>query len=317
MRAFAALSVCLFHFVCTTTGYIQTQWILNFFSIGKYGVQLFFVISGFIIPFSMYNSNFRFKNLFKFTLKRLLRLEPPYITSLIIVLVILWVRDILLHTNNFSSTVTPQRVILHFGYLIPFFENYHWFNNVYWTLAVEFQYYFFIALLFIPLINSTLLHRIVIIICILLLSNIGSIDLLLFSLPIFYVGICTFMYIINKISRVEFYLTMLLLFSFSIFKYGWQPVVYITIPIVAILFFRQKKIYGLSFIGKMSYSIYLIHPLIGASFINILSHYVTNGLGKAVIISGGLLVTLISAYFMFLLIEKPSQKLSSSLKYQK
>jgi peptidoglycan/LPS O-acetylase OafA/YrhL len=92
LRAFAALSVCLYHFVCTTTGYITTDWILNFFSQGKYGVQLFFVISGFIIPWSMWKSDYSLKNFFVFLLKRLARLEPPYLMSLILAITILMMR---------------------------------------------------------------------------------------------------------------------------------------------------------------------------------------------------------------------------------
>ena len=44
LRAFAALSVCFFHFICIT-GYFHTKWILEFFYHWQFGVQLFFVIS--------------------------------------------------------------------------------------------------------------------------------------------------------------------------------------------------------------------------------------------------------------------------------
>ena len=49
LRAFTTLSVCLYHFVCTTTGYVTNRWILDIFSVGKFGCGLlFFVISGFV-----------------------------------------------------------------------------------------------------------------------------------------------------------------------------------------------------------------------------------------------------------------------------
>jgi peptidoglycan/LPS O-acetylase OafA/YrhL len=142
LRAFAAISVCLFHFVCTTTGYIKGEWILELFSIGKYGVQMFFVISGFVIPWAMFNARFEFKNFFTFLFKRLARLEPPYIFSVFLVLIILFLREYLLGLNTDHIHVSVKQVLLHFGYLIPFFEEYKWLNQVYWTLAIEFQYYF-------------------------------------------------------------------------------------------------------------------------------------------------------------------------------
>ena len=53
LRGIAALVVCLYHFVCTTTDYIESQIILDIFSFGKKGVQIFFIISGIVIPLSM------------------------------------------------------------------------------------------------------------------------------------------------------------------------------------------------------------------------------------------------------------------------
>ena len=66
LRAFAATSVCLYHFVCTTTDYVHNESVLNLFSLGEYGVHLFFVISGFIIPWSMYRAGYEIKHFFTF-----------------------------------------------------------------------------------------------------------------------------------------------------------------------------------------------------------------------------------------------------------
>lgn len=318
LRAFAALSVCVFHFVCIT-GYIHTKWILDFFYHLQFGVQLFFVISGFVIPWSMYHANFKLKYFFKFALKRFCRLEPPYIASLILAIFIIWGRDYFLHTNNFSSLVSFKRVALHFGYLIPFFENYKWLNDVYWTLAAEFQYYFLIALLFIPLIKSNLFLRIVICLGMIGLSFIGgSREFLPYWLPVFYIGIVIFLFKIKKINKIEFYLTAFVLFSFSFYHYHFGSVIYMLIAAVAILHYSQYKIYVLNYLGKMSYSIYLVHLPIGLTLMNIMTHSFSNTFsGKIFVLLSGFVVTLISSYIMYLLVEKPSKKLSSSVKYVK
>lgn len=316
LRSFAALSVCFFHFVCIT-GYIRTSWILEFFYHWQFGVQLFFVISGFVIPWSMYYSGYKINHLFKFALKRFARLEPPYIASLVLAIFILWGRDYFLHVDNFSSLVSLKRVVFHFGYLIPFFGNYKWLNDVYWTLAVEFQYYFLVALLFIPLIKSNLILRIIICLSMMGLSFIGGPrEFLPYWLPVFYVGIVIFLFKVNKISKMEFYLTAFFLFSFSCYQYHYGAVVYMLIAAIAILYYSEYKIRVLNYLGKMSYSIYLVHLPVGLTFMNIMAHSFFNTLpGKMLVLVSGVTVTLISSYIMYLLVEKPSKKLSSFIKY--
>lgn len=318
LRAFAALSVCLFHFICIT-GYIHTQWILDFFYHWQFGVQLFFVISGFVIPWSMYHANFKLKHFFKFAFKRLCRLEPPYIASLILAIFILWGRDYFLHVNNFSSLVSFKRVALHFGYLIPLFENYKWLNDVYWTLAAEFQYYFLIALLFMPLVKSNLFLRIVICFCMIALSFIGGPrEFLPYWLPVFYIGILIFLFKIKKIGQIEFYTTASILFLFSCYHYHLGSVVYMLIAAVAILYYSESKVLVLNYLGKMSYSIYLVHLPVGLTLMNIMAHrFFGTYSGKIFVLLSGFVATLISSYLMYLLVEKPSKKLSASVKYSK
>lgn len=314
LRAFAALSVCLYHFVCTTTGYILDEIILSFFSFGTYGVQMFFVISGFVIPWSMFNSKFKFRNIFTFLLKRLVRLEPPYIISIIFALVILFLRNYFLATHN-QINVHLTQVVFHLGYLIPFCYDYKWLNDVYWTLAIEFQYYFFIAIMFIPLLQLNLLFRILLYITLISFSFIGNYEFLPFWLPVFLLGFLTFLYFANHITNYEYYISLIVLIVFCLFKYTVASVVFSLIPVFCLIFYRDVQIYGLHFLGKFSYSIYLVHSLIGSSFINIMSHYYSSPIAKFLIIVGGLMFSLIGAYIMYYLIEKPSKSWSSKIKY--
>src|SRR6185295_1906083 len=89
LRGLASLAVCWFHLtrfrynvpdprgyalVCQTGAY------------GWLGVEVFFVISGFVIPYSLYRARYRVKNYRTFILKRVIRLDPPYLVSIAVIL---------------------------------------------------------------------------------------------------------------------------------------------------------------------------------------------------------------------------------------
>jgi peptidoglycan/LPS O-acetylase OafA/YrhL len=317
LRAFAAISVCLYHFVCTTTGYIDSHWILNVFSVGKHGVQLFFVISGFVIPWAMFSARFKLRDSFRFLVKRIIRLEPPYVFSIVLTLVFLCLRTRLLHLQNDHVNISTTQVLLHFGYLIPFFENYDWLNNVYWTLAIEFQYYFLIALIFLPLIHSSIFLRIFIYLSAILLSFTTSQEFLPYWLPIFFIGILLFLFFAKIIMPKEFYMVLAALICVGLYKYPIASVVYSLVPVLCLLLWKDIKIIGFNFMGKFSYSIYLYHSLLGSTFINLMSHHFTTPIAKFVVIFIGFSMTIVGSWITFLLIENPSKKLSSKVKYKK
>lgn len=316
LRAFAAISVCLFHFVCTTTDFIYTNWIREVFNAGQFGVHMFFVISGFVIPWAMYNANYKLTDFFKFFFKRLIRLEPPYVFSIILALLFLYLRETLSGRENSHIQVSLPQVMLHFGYLIPFFDHYQWLNPVYWTLAIEFQYYILIALLFIPLVRSKWFVRSVIYMTVIVLAYFTK-PILIFSwLPIFLLGILTFLYRIQTIQKLEFALAFGLTTAFCLYKYPIESAVYCFLPVAAILYFSKAKIKILDPLGKMSYSIYLIHPILGASLINYFSHFTYGSIYKFMLVGAGLAITLIGAWVTYMLIEKPSKMFSGAIKYK-
>lgn len=278
---------------------------------------MFFVISGFVIPWAMHHAGYKLKNFFTFLLKRISRLEPPYLVSILIALSLLYFREKLLGKENDHIDLSANQILLHLGYLIPFFKEYHWLNSVYWTLAVEFQYYLLIALLFVPLIKSGLIGRILIYTGIIFFSFCFPENFLPYSLPVFLFGILLFLFKASYIQKQEYYLATVALICFCIWRYPLASVIFTLLPVIGILYFEKIKVVGLHFAGKFSYSIYLIHPLLGASLINILSHRFTGSVEKVLVICGGILFTLVSSYVMYLLIEKPSKKLSASIKYRK
>lgn len=316
LRAFAAISVCLFHFVCTTKGYVQTPWVLKTFEPGSNGVLTFFVISGFIIPWAMYNARYSLNNFFTFFLKRLARLEPPYLFSVALSIIVLLLREKIFGKQNDHVSISGEQIALHIGYLIPFFKGYHWLNQVYWTLAIEFQYYLLIALVFAPLVSAAAYVRYLFYTLGMGISVLSSEVLIFYWLPIFLFGIVLFLYKSKRIKAKEFYIVTIALLIFSFWMYPIVAVIYALIPIPFVLFRPGSKFPVLHFTGKFSYSIYLIHPILGASLINVLSHYFTSGPATVTVIILGVIATLLGSYLSYLIIERPSKRLSSRMRYK-
>ncbi|MEO8760803.1 MAG: acyltransferase [Bacteroidia bacterium] len=319
LRAIAAWSVCLFHFICTTTGFINSDsFIYHVFSFGSYGVHLFFVISGLVIPWSLFHSSYQIKNFFKFFIKRLARLEPPYIVSVIIMLVVIGARKYSPAYNGNEVVVSTKQLLLHVGYLIPFFNGMTWLNNVYWTLAIEFQYYIIIGLLYFLFVSKLFYVRYLAYILITVFPIIlPYANFLPFWLPVFGIGILIFLFKSNLITKTEFVLvSALFAVNILIFNQLTAGVVSVLSEFV-IIFAFNKSTKILAWLGKFSYSVYLMHAIVGAAAVNILSHYATNFYTKVAIVIAGAVVTFISSYCMYLFVEKPSKKLSSKLAYRK
>jgi peptidoglycan/LPS O-acetylase OafA/YrhL len=317
LRAFAATSVCLFHFVCTTTDYVHNKTVLDVFSLGEYGVHLFFVISGFIIPWSMYQGRYQIKYFFTFLWKRLLRLEPPYLISVLIASILLILR-LHFYGSTGKGDLSLDRVLLHIGYLIPFFDNHRmWINQVYWTLAIEFQYYIAMAILFIPIVKGNLWVRIAIYAGFIGLSFTTSSAFLPLWLPIFGIGILLFLESIKRISSLEFWIATVAMFSITIWRMPFGAVIFVTLGFVMIYKFKNFNTTIGNFLGKISYSFYLFHPLIGGTIINVLSHQYNTTFEKIMVFTVGFILTVFGSYIMYLLVEKWSRRLSKKVVYSK
>lgn len=316
LRAVAAFSVCLFHYICTVTGFVDSDVIKGIFSSGHYGVQMFFVISGFVIPWSMFHNEYTLKDYFTFALKRLIRLEPPYIASLLLAIASTYLRMMSPHYNGVDTTPSVTQVLLHFGYLIPFVEGQHWIRPVYWTLAVEFQYYLSIGLLF-PLISSKK-YALRILSYLIILSGPFIIKGFLFPyLPVFLYGIVLYLFHAKKISATELIIVTIAA-TIEIFLFqDMGAFIYSGITYLAILFFPGFKSRVLSFFGNISYSIYLFHSLTGMAILNYFTHTVTDPFIKFLLLLAALIVTTIASYFIYRVVELPSKKLSSKIKFKR
>ena len=153
LRGLAALAVCWFHFTYCERDWLGTNWLIEFSGYGRLGVEIFFVISGFVIPYALARSDYKIARYGKFLLKRIVRIDPPYLASIALSIVIGY--GLMLTSKSYANRPpihSLAQLAAHFGYLNTFFQ-YEWINPVYWSLALEFQYYLLIGLCF-PLLNS-------------------------------------------------------------------------------------------------------------------------------------------------------------------
>jgi peptidoglycan/LPS O-acetylase OafA/YrhL len=110
---------------------------------GHDGVCLFFIVSGFVIPFALFTANFVWRAFPSFMAKRLVRLEPPYVISIVLAVALWW--HFRFSAGGTPLDVAPTTAALHLGYLIDIARSFgaavEWYVPIYWTLAYELQYY--------------------------------------------------------------------------------------------------------------------------------------------------------------------------------
>ncbi|MEP9072073.1 acyltransferase [Enterobacter hormaechei] len=130
LRGLAALLVIAFHFKQYLNGvYAQADLGDRLFGLGEVGVDIFFVISGFIITYS--TANIEKNSPIEFSIKRFFRLYPVFIITLTILIIF-----------DTSSTATSSQIIKSY-LLIPNDYNFigPWYgynvNLPAWTLTYE------------------------------------------------------------------------------------------------------------------------------------------------------------------------------------
>jgi peptidoglycan/LPS O-acetylase OafA/YrhL len=115
-----------------------------FFETGWAGVPIFFVISGFVIAHSISRDEVDGLYLAKFTVRRSIRLDPPYWGSIALFVSMAWLSSTVKNEAiHFPSTET---IIAHLFYVQGVLEIEN-INPVYWTLCLEIQFYLVLCIL--------------------------------------------------------------------------------------------------------------------------------------------------------------------------
>lgn len=316
LRGLAALAVCWFHMTNGNPSFLEPGWVKTSGAAGWLGVDVFFVLSGFVIPLSLRRGGFRPRADFgRFLAKRLVRLEPPYLASLALVLLLGWLsaRASLFHGSPF--TPSWQQVGAHLGYLNAF-VGLPWLNPVYWTLAIEFQFYLFVALTFGVVASERPVVRLASVPAILALGFLSSSPaFLLLHLPLFALGITAFQVRERLLPTSAAIAFVGLAVAAATLRLGPARAGAGLVTALVVLFAHHVPARGFVWLGDVSYSLYLLHVPIGGRVVNLLHRALPQGpirpLGALVAAA----VSVFCAWLFWRAVERPARKLASAIRY--
>ncbi|HJT34366.1 MAG TPA: acyltransferase [Pirellulales bacterium] len=319
LRGLAALAVAWFHFT-TCNAFLQSAWLKASGTYGWLGVDVFFVISGFVIPYSMYAGGYHPRQHFvRFLGKRLARLEPPYLMSLILVISLAYLKPLVFpETAESKPPFSVPQLLLHLGYLNTFFD-YEWLTPVYWTLGIEFQYYLFVALVY-PLLASrrAILGPLSVLALASLALLVKSPIFVFHFLGLFAFGILAFQYHVRLLPRKAFLAAILLVSAITAASLTWVIAVVGGVTALVIAFVPMPRSSALKvfvYFGTISYSIYLLHTIIGGPVVHIGSRFGSGPAWEVAILTAAIGASLLAAMVFHQLVERPAQGLSSRIKY--
>ncbi len=311
LRGVAALLVLISHInranEASYSGELKEEfWLLNWLDLGSFGVALFFTLSGCTLYLSANRTGFpRVTSWYLFYLKRFFRIWPAFALALLAYLLAgHLLHDTLLPYKDTwigSPRLTPYAMgdLVHYLLLVFNFSGpAGLYNNAFWSLPIEFQYYLVLPLLVVLVqkFGPWALFGMIVLGHLLYKADFDGIDSsLVFRLFFtFCLGVyCGYLY-----ERANFRLTtwftlpallamtaFVYLFSKGRFSglpmpsewivYGFVAVGCVLVTVLTSIRVPKPIAHVLTFYGDVSYSLYLLHNLVIALAVVIFIHFST------------------------------------------
>tara|TARA_B100000809_G_C15066652_1_gene504423 strand:- start:212 stop:1201 length:990 start_codon:yes stop_codon:yes gene_type:complete len=304
LRGIAAFSVMICHYTHVYNVFYPYNYKDYFgFEIGGRAVELFFILSGFVIFFSIQG----IQSSRQFLLQRFIRLFPTY-----------WVCLTLTFTTVYffglpGLEVSWKEALIGFT-MVPQLFGVQKVDYSYWTLVPELFFYLVISLVIITKTKNRILEigafwliLSFIHIYIFHIKGLGLV-LLLDYFPFFFSGILFFELKANKSNRIVWVL-LFLSYLIGLGRYIHKPdeMILMTLIYVTYLIFVLKNLSFLEnrvliFIGKISYALYLIHQFVGYVILNHVRMY----FDSMIVIIVPIIVSIILATIITFYIEQPT-----------
>ena len=265
LRGLAILSVILFHFFP------------KFFPMGYLGVDLFFVISGFlitsIVSIKLEEKTFSFK---KYFIKRVYRIIVPILFVLVFFGIVSFFILLPQDLNSFwNSAISTLLFIPNIFFWVT--GGYFGTANEYkpllhlWSIGLELQFYFLfpfiLFFIFKYFINKKFFYLLILFIIFFIINLlIINTNFSFFNLPgrlwEFFIGSLVFFYSKKK-NIIFYYISLFLIFFFLFFnEFKSFNLFIVVIATGVVIYYNINSILNykiFQFFGKISYSLYLIH----------------------------------------------------------
>jgi peptidoglycan/LPS O-acetylase OafA/YrhL len=317
LRGLAALSVCLFHF---TNGehFRASSYLAPAGAYGWLGVDVFFVISGYIVPFAMLRADYTLSGWPTFMAKRLVRLEPPYLMSIVIVMFLAIASSMAPGFRGLPIDWNVTQVAGHLGYLNAFLGQ-PWLNPVYWSLAIECQFYMLIGLALPALIAAPTGLRLTAILGLVLLPLAlpqASAATIVPALPFFAAGLITFLLAVGLIGPAAYWAALAVIGITLVAARGWPEASAAVAASAAIATLRLPLLGPVAWLGAISYSLYLLHVPVGGRAINLATRLSDTALLEMTAVTIAFGVSIAAAAVLHAAVERPSREFAARIGYR-
>jgi len=310
LRALAALAVCFHHF--NREALTGGTWYAKLSEHGHFGVDVFFVISGYVIPLALVKRSFRVGGIVTFLHARFLRLYPAYALAALLTLG-LWYASTWMpgFRGELPPALTWSQFVANATLTCDFFHQ-EWFGIVFWTLAIEAQYYVLIALCFGVLFGVPRGHeslRLLVLAGWLLLPLYFRGGATVFGwTALFAMGILALQCQQRLISNRLLAGGLMVAFLVQVEARGLVSAGLGLSTALAILFLPDLRMRWLAWVGGISYSLYLLHVPFGGRVMNFLERFAQFEAVRIASVPLALATSVLVAWIFFLCVEKPSHE---------
>lgn len=332
LRGVAASWVVVYHGytknLVPMTGYELPQPFDAIFSNGYLGVYVFFVISGFVIAQSIRTAHVTPSYIGRFALRRSLRLDPPYWATIIGMIVLSYISGRAQKDHAPLPLPTWDSIVAHVFYLQGYL-GYPQIVGVFWTLCYEIQFYLTLAVLVAVwqwkqqvLRSRWVLFAPLWIFSALCVAEVVEPSLAVFTYgwPFFFLGVA-----INWVHNREeptWTLAVVAAATAALIPFAAPKAIVALVTGGAIYLVSVRGALAtmtlgpvLQYLGRISYSLYLVHMLVGTPLVRFgLRHFGKMDFTRALsLIVLALLVSIAAAHVLYVMIERPAVKLSRRL----